>query len=127
MATLKAKDLSIVRFALGDPQNAIEIAASGSVTSAPIDLSRIDLASATIVLARTAGTGTLKVSGAISYDGVNDLVPLGDLITAVTTTPKAFALTDSAFEYGAKLTLTITETGASAAATGRCYLTAKGA
>jgi hypothetical protein len=113
-------------WALGDPKTSVQVSAGGSIVCGPIDLSRIDLNRATLLLDRASGSGTLKVSGQLSHDGVNDFFELGDLITTVTTAAKVYDLSSLTANFGNYLTLTVTETGSASTANAKCYLMAKG-
>ena len=101
------------RWALGDSETAIPLSASGSVSGAPIHLSRADLDTAVVTLARPGGSGTVSLTAEISIDGVNGKVSLGDIIEDVTDTPKSVALKDLSAPYGNFLTLTATSNGSS--------------
>ena len=126
MATFNADNKSFIRWLAGDPDTGISISASGTLRCGPIDLSRTDLAAASIVLSRSAGTGTLKATAFISPDGANVVHSLGDIITSVTTESKAWKLSDAAMSYGRFLIIDIVETGASASATAKCVFMAQG-
>ena len=101
------------RWALGDSETGLPISANSSLSGAPIHLSRADLDTAVITVARTGGTGTVSLSGEISIDGVNGKVSLGNIIEDVTDTPKSVALKDLSAPYGNFLTLTATSNGSS--------------
>jgi hypothetical protein len=103
------------RWALGDSETGLPISANSSLSGAPIHLSRADLDTAVVTLARPSGTGTLTLSAEISIDGLNGKVSLGDIIVDVTDTPKFVALKGLNAPYGNFLTLTAKETGGSSA------------
>jgi hypothetical protein len=126
MSSKKLATKSYNQFLLGDPSAGISVAAGASIVCGAIDLNDVDLSAATIVLERVSGTGTLKCSGSISVDGITTSFAIGDLITAVTTASKAYKLSDAGFVYGRYLTITVTETGGSAAAVGRCVFMGQG-
>lgn len=126
MSSKKIVTKSYNQFLLGDPSAGISVAANGSIVCAPIDLADVDLSAAVIVLERVSGTGTLKASATISVDGVTTPFAIGDIITAVTTASKSYKLSDAGFVYGRYLTITITETGGSAAAVGRAVFMGQG-
>ena len=126
MSSKKLATKSYNQFLLGDPSAGISVAASASIVCGAIDLNDVDLSAATIVLERVSGTGTLKASATITVDGVTTPYALGDIITAVTTASKAYKLSDAGFVFGRYLTVTITETGGSAAAVGRCVFMGQG-
>lgn len=127
MATVQSKNTAYVMHAIGDEETGLEVAAGGTLEGGPIDISRLDLSQSTIVLTRTGGTGTLKVTGEISFNGIDDKVSLGDLITAVTSASKAYKLSDSGFTYGHYLILTAEETASAATADARVTIMGVGA
>jgi hypothetical protein len=126
MTALKVNNTPYINWALGDPETDVTVGISTDIVCGAIDLAQIDLNNATLILIRNSGTGALKVSGQLSHDGQNDFYDLGDLITAVTTASKAFELSNASMVYGRYLTLTVTETGGAASATGKCYLMSRG-
>lgn len=126
MSSKKLATKSYNQFLCGDPSAGISIAAGASLVCGAIDLNDVDLSAATILLERVSGTGTLKAAGSISVDGVTTSFALSDLITAVTTASKAYKLSDASFVFGRYLTITLTETGGTAAAVARCVFMGQG-
>jgi hypothetical protein len=103
------------RWPLGDSETGLPVSANSSLTGAPIHLSRANIDTAVVTLARPSGSGTVSLSAEISIDGVNGKVSLGEIITDVTDTPKSVALKDLSAPYGNFLTLTANETGGASA------------
>lgn len=126
MSAVKRKNVANHRWLCGDSETSISIAASGTLECAAVDLSQIDLSNASIILARASGSGTLKISGEVSPDGVSAKHALGDLITGVTTAPGIFELSAAAMDYGRYLIITVTETGGASAANAQCVFSAQG-
>ena len=104
------------RSVFGDGGVSISMAISGTIVSPPIDLRYAVRSKSKIVV--IVGSGTVKVSGQISRDGVNNLYSLGDLKTGMTAGMHVIDLATDVLLYGHFLTLTCTETAGATAAVG---------
>lgn len=131
-STLKAADLGVFPqekmytvFAVGDPSTAIAVAAAGSYTSVPVDMSKFDFGHGSIQIIVT-GTGTCKLAVSVSRDGVSDLTSLGDIKTAMVAGSYIVSLRDAALRYGNFYHMVITETGGTAAVNVKALVMAKG-
>lgn len=111
-ANVAMKTRQIKRGVFGDGSAAIAMTASSTIVSPPIDLTKCVRAKSSLKI--VVASGTVKVSAAISRDGINDLYSLGDIATGLTTGTTTINLSSLA-QYGHFLTLTLTETAAAAA------------
>lgn len=111
-ANVAMKTRQIKRGVFGDGSAAIAMTASSTVVSPPIDLTKCVRAKSSLKI--VVASGTVKVSAAISRDGINNLYSLGDIATGLTTGTTTINLSSLA-QYGHFLTLTLTETAAAAA------------